>query len=171
MRMCRPWRPASSNDAGLPAVVYHMGSSSCTGRGSVITDSGPLGPSNVTWSPRHRLRTVSTSSMSRSFERPWFSGRSTKSRGCHPEATAIPTRPPDILSRTAHSSAIAHRVVEREHAAAGPDADVLGDRGDRRPGHGRVREGPPKAWKCRSGVHTAANPCVSPKRAASISSE
>src|SRR5690606_32566296 len=96
-------------------------------------------------------------------------GASRKSSGCHPEAAAIATRPPERLSTTDHSSAIRTgwcsgtttlpaRIPIRSVTAAiaAASTDGLGYR-------------PPKSTKCRSGTQTAEKPCASPYRAHSIS--
>lgn len=100
----------------------------------------------------------------------YFSGAKTKSLACQPDATEMPTRPPDRLSTRDHSSAtrtgwwsgsttLPARMATRfvTVATAAPTTEGLGYR-------------PPKAWKWRSGVHTAAKPWVSANFAPSRSS-
>jgi hypothetical protein len=57
-------------------------------------------------SPRHSAWTVSTALSTAALRSANRSGASTKSPWCQPGANEIPTRPPDRLSTTAHSSAI-----------------------------------------------------------------
>jgi len=87
-----------------------------------------------------------------------------KSFGCHPAAKDRPTRPSDRLSTTAHSSATRMgwwsgdtQLPDRIRsflviaANAAPVTDGFGN-------------GPPNAWKWRSGVQTESNPFSSKKR-------
>ena len=98
------------------------------------------------------------------------SGLMTKSSGIHPEANERPTRPPERLSTTDHSSAI--RIAECSGATTLPDrickCFVIIARA------APVTEGfgynPPNAWKCRSGVQMAVKPFSSPNFAPSINS-
>ena len=79
-----------------------------TGRGWVLTVKGvPSALGKSTPSPRQRRRICSAASyIFALFSGGAFSGRSTKSSGCQPEAMPRPVRPLVRLSITAHSSAI-----------------------------------------------------------------
>ena len=70
-----------------------------------------------------------------------FSGRSTKSSGCQPEAMASPARPLVRLSITAHSSAMRAGWCSGSDAGPGAHADVLRDRRHRGAGDRGVRIG------------------------------
>ena len=89
-------------------MVTQIGSLFETGRGCVTTAWGvPSARGNSTGSPAQSLRNWSMESyIAGLFSGGVFSGRSTKSSGCHPLAMASPTRPFVRLSITAHSSAI-----------------------------------------------------------------
>ena len=54
-----------------------------------------------------------------------FSGMSAKSFACQPDANERPTRPPERLSTTDHSSATRIGIVQREDDAARADCDSL----------------------------------------------
>ena len=103
-----PSAPASFQVSGLPAVVTQIGSSAETGRGCVTTANGlPEAVGNSTASPRQSRRRVSIASIiAVLLAGGVFSGRSTKSSGCQPEAMARAARPFVRLSMTAHSSAM-----------------------------------------------------------------
>ena len=165
-----PSVPALRNVSALPAEAIHIGGSGWIGRGSVaICTSTPSPLIAGTVSPRHSRRTVSmwrTITARRSAK---SSGLKTKSLACQPEANDSPTRPPERLSTTAHSSAtrigscngsttLPARIWMRSVivASAAPVTAGLG-------------YSPPNSWKCRSGVHTASKPCWSAKRAPSSS--
>ena len=60
---------------------------------------------NGTLSPRHSFLSVSASRNILALRSAKFAGAMAKSLGCHPDATETPTRPPERLSTTAHSSA------------------------------------------------------------------
>ena len=76
----------------------------CCGAGKVPVDRAEWSGSD-TVSPRHNRRSASMSSSSRPFAPSKPAALSTKSFGCHPDATETPTRPFERLSTTAHSSA------------------------------------------------------------------
>ena len=146
--------------SGLPAEVTQYGRSFCTGRGRMPTSTSlPVAPGKLHFSPRHSLRTVSMLRSMMFLLSAKFSGLSTKSFGCQPEANEMPTRPLEMLSTTDHSSAtrsgwcsgsttLPARILMRSVTAAmaAPATAGFGYR-------------PPKAWKWRSGVHTAEKPC------------
>ncbi len=89
-------------------MVSQIGSSGATGRGWVSTSTGwPGFQGKDTFSPRHRRRIWSIAAyIAVLFAGGAFSGRSTKSSGCQPEAMPRPARPFVRLSITAHSSAM-----------------------------------------------------------------
>src|SRR5258708_39871611 len=65
-----------------------------------------LGPGKRIVPAGHRRRTISIPRNIVSLRVAYCSGCSTKSLGCQPAANEIPTRPPEMLSTTDHSSAI-----------------------------------------------------------------
>src|SRR3990167_8432576 len=107
VRTFAPIAPASFQVSGLPAVVTQIGNSFETGRGWVTTPKLPSAVGNSTVSPRQSRRICSVAAnMAALLCGGVFSGRSTKSSGCQPLATASPARPFVRLSITAQSSAI-----------------------------------------------------------------
>ena len=101
-----PSVPACSKVLGLPAAVIQTGISFCTGRGSVrVSTRLPFGPGKATASPRHRRRTMSMRAIISSCRLANASGIRMKSFGCQPEAKEMPTRPFEMLSTKAQSSA------------------------------------------------------------------
>ena len=106
VRMLWPERPALRNVSMLPAEAIHMGGRGRIGLGSTLTSiSSPAPFLTLIFSPAHRRSTVSMDSCITSRRRSKFSGFRTKSLTCQPLANERPTRPCEMLSTTAHSSA------------------------------------------------------------------
>ena len=106
VRILAPIRPAAANVPGVPLAVTQMGGSRWIGGGYILTwISRPSPLVACTASPRQSARTVSIPRAITS-RRSWkLPGASAKSFACHPDANESPTRPPDRLSTTDHSSA------------------------------------------------------------------
>jgi hypothetical protein len=102
-----PISPASRQVSGLPAVVTQIGNSRDTGRGWVARTrlAVRVGKFHRLAAPQAAHLSIA-SNIAGLLAGGVFSGRSTKSSGCQPEAMASPARPLVRLSITAHSSAM-----------------------------------------------------------------